>query len=158
MTLVLHLQQGKQRFVTLLALHDLSGENFLKESDLHQIIKKMKPSFCHTTLDFILSHLPVVEGKLDYQPLFNGDIIHSIKAYFSAQDGSRSSKSTSVEEISHTYVAQSTMEGEKGTLSTEHKEEEFRQFEVLLEFCKENDLPLNEAFAEKGKLYLYTYS
>ena len=157
------LLHGKQRFITLLALHDPTGEGSISAVELDQVIHKMRPVVRQETLDIILESLPTVEGgKLDYRPLVRGDVVQCIRSYLDAKESSTSDHSVSVTEKSTQSIVlqqnsaaesdttQTTMGGERGTLSTAYKEEEQRQFEALLQFCRETGIILNKELAEKG--------
>lgn len=164
--LVAHLLHGKQRFVTLLALHDPTGVGSISWEELEIILLKMRPPISHDCLECILKSLPSFEdGRLDYQPLVRGDIVQLVTRYlessesFAVQDCSsvRSSElqvSTETQSDSGTAQVTCTMTGDRGTLSTAHKAEEKRQFEILLEFCQERGIVLNKELVEKGILYI----
>lgn len=162
----LHLLHGKQRFITLLALHDPAGVGSISAEELEHIIQKMKPPISQESLELILMSLPEVEGRrLDYRPLVKGDIVQYAKQYLDSNDNYvqallKHSKTTeksipSIESVQHSSEteyskAQATMGGNRGALSTAYKEEEQRQFEVLLDFCKEIGILLNKELVEKG--------
>ena len=159
--LVAHLSHGKQRFVTLLALHDPTGVGSICSEELEIILLKMKPPISHECLELVLKSLPSVEGgRLDYQPLVRGDIIEFVNQYLDSSDSyaiqhcnsvSRSGELQVSTEAEHdTAQAVCTMTGDRGTLSTAHKEEEKKHFEILLEFCRERGIVLNKELVEKG--------
>lgn len=165
--LILCLSHGKQRFVTLLTIKDPTKENSLSAKELLAVLKKMRPPVSQEALEFILTCLPQTKvGKLEYLPLVNGSILQYVEDYFNAS-GDNSGSTTGVAESSKSITSQtdterespdplsqglkSTMSGERGRLSTAYKEEEIKQFEALMEFCRENNIVFDEKFAEKGR-------
>lgn len=166
--LELHLSHGKQRFITLLALHDPAGVGSTSAEELEYVIQKMKPPISQESLELVLKSLPEVErGRLDYRPLIKGDIVQSVKQHTQLQftdstpqalpDHSLTEKSNQSIEIPENRdpkcsKSQGTMSGDRGTLSTAYKEEEHRQFEILLEFCREQEIVLNQELLEKGNM------
>lgn len=162
--LVSHIQHGKQRFVTLITLHDPAGLGYISSEELENILHKMRPPICQDSLNVILKSLPppaTEDGKLvDYQPLIKGSIVKYVKEYLksidsfadirqdcSATDNIQHSIQTGNDEGAKTTC---TMSGERGELATAYKDEERRQFENLLEFCRERGIILNKELVEKG--------
>lgn len=166
--LELHLSHGKQRFITLLALHDPAGVGSTSEEELEYVIQKMKPPVGQESLEIVLKSLPEVErGRLDYRPLIKGDIVQCVEQYthlhftdstlqalpdHSFTEKSNQSIEVQENEDSKCSKPQGTMSGDRGALSTAYKEEEHRQFEILLEFCREQEIVLNQELLEKGKM------
>ena len=131
-----------------------------------RIIQKMKPPISQESLELILKSLPEAErGKLDYHPLIKGDIAERVKQYIDSSEScsfvqaspdhsgaemsSKLQQSTEETECDTAHTV-CTMGGRKGPLSTAHKEEEKRQFDVLLEFCQERGMILNKELVERG--------
>ena len=174
--LILCLSHGKQRFVTLLAIKDPKRENSISAKELLAVLQKMRPPVSQEALECILKCLPQTkEGKLDYLPLVNGSILQCVEEYFNTSGGD-SGITTGVAESGESITSQanteretpdidplsqglkSTMGGERGRLSTAYKEEEIKQFEVLMEFCRENNIVFDEKFVEKGRrLHIFMY-
>lgn len=164
--LELHLSHGKQRFITLLALYDPAGVGSTSEEELEYVIQKMKPQISQESLEIVLKSLPEVErGRVDYRPLIKGDIVQCVEQYThlhftdstpqALPDHSSTEKSNQSIEIHENEdpkcsKPQGTMSGDRGALSTAYKEEEQRQFEILLEFCREQEIVLNQELLEKG--------
>lgn len=163
-----HLLHGKQRFITLLALHDPAGIGSTSAEELEYVIQKTKPPISEESLKLVLKSLPEVEGgRLDYRPLVKGDIVQCVKQYTHLEIVDSKphqalpdlpEKCSQTSEVQQTFepkcsIAQgtTTMSGDRGTLSTAYKEEEQRQFEILLEFCRESGIVLNQELLEKGK-------
>ena len=130
------------------------------------IIQKMKPPVSQESLELILKSLPEAEGgKLDYHLLIKGDLAEHVKQYIDSNelciaqaslDHNATEMSSQVQQSAEetecdTAHAICTMSGSKGPLSTAYKEEERRQFEVLLEFCREKGIVLNKELVEKGR-------
>ena len=170
--LELHLSNGKQRFITLLALHDPAAVGSTSEEELKYVIQKMKPPISQESLELVLKSLPEVErGRVDYQPLIKGNIVKCVKQYTQLHVHFADSTSQALPDHSFTEKSnqsiemqenedpkpQGTMSGDRGILSTAYKEEEHRQFEILLEFCREQEIVLNQELLEKGKM-LFLFS
>ena len=157
-----HILHGKQRFVTLITLHDPAGSGNISVEELESIIHKMRPPISRDSLDLILRSLPSAAGeerRIDYQPLIKGDMVKYVEEYLSSSDSYaevRSDFSSSTGDVKPgkqtecDTAATGTMGRERGALSTAYKEEERRQFEILLEFCRERGIVLNKEITEKG--------
>ena len=161
-TLVAHLMHGKQRFVSLLAIHDPAGVGCMSMEELENVIQKMKPPISQECLKLMLRSLPEVErGRLDYRPLIKGDFIECVKRYLDSNDVIADCSTTNQGKSDEMLKAKTeaecettqpicTLSGDRGTLSTAHKEEEKRQFEILLKFCQERGIVLNKELVERG--------
>ena len=166
--LITCLTHGKQRFVTLLRLIDRVGENCLPAEELGGVIKKMRPPITQDAVDFILNCLPLVkDGKLDYRPLINGDILQHVEDYFESinQGRDENNVSQSIDKIDKESIdvdsscpkegdetRKSTLGEKLGHLCVEYQEEEVKQFEALLDFCKERGITLDENLLNRGKI------
>ena len=161
--LVAHIQHGKQRFVTLITLHDPAGSGYISSEDLESIIHKMKPPICQDSLNVILKSLPASEtedGKLDYRPLIKGSIVKCVEDYLKSIESFADVRQdcSTTDNVQHSIQTGSdaeakttcTMSGKRGELATAYKDEERKQFEILLEFCQERGIILNKELVEKG--------
>ena len=170
-SLITCLTHGKQRFVTLLRLRDRAGENCLPAEQLGDVIRKMRPPITQDALDFILNCLPSVrDGKLDYRPLINGDILQHVEDYFKSINERRDEDNVyqSTEKIDSESIdgdsscqeergsRRSTLGEKLGHLCVEYQEEELKQFEALLDFCKERGITLDENLLNRGKMKVLT--
>lgn len=156
-TLSSHILHGRQRFVSLLTLHDPTGTGRISIEELESVLLKMCPSVSQDSLEMILKGLQASEdGTVDYRPLLKGGLQHCVEKYFESE---RSLLATAIDSTdsaekevvpTETVKTLCTMSGERGELATAYKDEERRQFEVLLEFCQERGIILDRQLLEKG--------
>ena len=165
-TLSSHILHGRQWFVSLLTLHDPVGTGRIIAEELESILRKICPSISQESLELILKGLPVAEdGMIDYRPLLKGDILECVEEYFEnerslvapAVDSTTTAQTLALPSL-ETLETHCTMSGDRGALATAYKDEERRQFEVLLEFCRERGIVLDRKILEKGMQVMFYYN
>ena len=155
-TLSSHILHGRQRFVSLLTLHDPAGTGRISIEELESVLQKMCPCISQESMELILKGQVGEDGTIDYRPLLKGGLLQCVENYFemekslivSAVDSTTAAEKEVVP--TDTVEAQCTMSGERGALATAYKDEERRQFEVLLKFCRERGIILDRQLLEKG--------
>ena len=152
---------GRQRFVSLLTLHDPAGTGRISLEELESVFLKICPSLSQESMELILKGLQVDnEGTIDYRPLLKGGLLQSVEKYFETERslvvGAVDSTTAAEKKVVPVETAETrgTMKGARGALATAYKDEEGRQFEVLLEFCRERGIVLDKQLLEKGEFSL----
>ena len=153
-----HILHGRQRFVSLLTLQDPAGLGRLSMEELESTLLKMWPSISQESLELVIKSLPLCEdGMIDYRPLLKGGLTECVEKYFERSESSLMVTADSATITDNEVLPSSegpdtttTMGGDRGALSTAHKDEEKRQFEVLLGFCRERGIVLDTQLLEKG--------
>lgn len=113
------------------------------------------------TTEVLLDMLEIDDGLLRYEELLKGGLVRTVKRSFQQQDSEMESQ-----KITHSTPGNisldktqlqsekektlSTMDGKKGIIASEYKEEELKQFMSLLDFCKGKEITLDWKMAEKG--------
>jgi hypothetical protein len=153
-TLSSHILHGRQRFVSLLTLHDPAGTGRISTEELGSVLLKMCPCISQESMELILKGLQVGEdGTIDYRPLLKGGLLQCIEKYFEMERSlivSAVDSTTAAEKEAVPTDTRCTMSGERGALATAYKDSERQQFEVLLEFCRERGIILDTQLLEKG--------
>ena len=168
-----HLANHRQRFVSLLAAADKMRTRFIIVSDMLSIMNKMKAPLSQAATEILLQVLDIRDdGHMDYQQLMNGGILRAVEQHFqqleagiavddeaehlvdtSLSDNVWSMKAADMEKK---HGAPSTLLGCNGILADQYKQEEVKQFSLLINHCKDNGILLNWQVAEKGT-WLYVH-
>ena len=152
-----HLITHRPLFVHMLTSADKLGNKSIRVNDMLNIFNRMKIQLSQETTEVLLDTLEVDDGLLRYNEFLKGEILRRVKRSFQRQD----SKWT------HNKIAQSIagnisrdsplLQLGKQSLSTmdeknakEYKQEELKQFALLLDFCKGKGITLDWKMAEKG--------
>lgn len=162
-----HLASHRQRFVSLLAAADKMRTRFIIVSDMLSVMNKMKAPLSQAATEILLQVLDIRDdGHMDYQQLMNGGILRAVEDHFqqleadmAADDEPEHSVETSssdnvwtmkAADLEKKHGAPSTLLGCNGIHADQYKQEEVKQFSLLINHCKDNGILLNWQLAEKG--------
>ena len=158
-----YLTKYRPRLVALLMSIDKSHDYCIFSSDLVAILRKMKAPISETCVSTFLDALPRVKtGRIDYRILLNGLLGELLQKHFKAVDekeGETAAGEADHERVDESesevlslekHTAQSTLDGASGEMADEYKQEELRQFQKLIAYCKEHGIVLDWSLAETG--------
>ena len=162
-----HLVTHRPLFIHMLTSADKLGNKSIGVNDMLNIFNKMKIQLSQETIEVLLDTLEVDDGLLRYNEFLKGEILRRVKRSFQQQDSKwihnkmaqsiagNTSRDSTLLQLGKQSL--STMDEKNGMLSNEYKQEELKQFALLLDFCKGKGITLDWKMAEKGMKDLEGY-
>ena len=159
-----HLGTHRPRLVQMLTSADKLNNKCISVNDMLSIFSKMKIPVSQATIELMLDVLVIDDhGLLNYNQLLNGEVLRKVEEHFQQYDFKLTEDETVNPVIKESFSgdistlleldkheAPSTMGGRNGALADEWKQEELKQFTLLIDYCKENGIILDWKLAEKG--------
>lgn len=159
-----HLVIHRHRLVQMLTLADKLCNKHVHVNDLLNILSKLNIQTSHATVEVLLNVLVVSDnGLVNYSQLLRGGILRRVREYFQqlASEPTYHEKfnpvdeESSIDDIStqlqlEKYNTPSSMSGRNGILADETREEELKQFTLLIDYCRDNGVILDWKLAEQG--------
>ena len=156
-----HLVTHRPRLVHMLMSADKLGNKSISVHDMLSILSKMTIQMSQQTIEVLLDILEIDGGLLRHDELLKGGILRKATRHFQQNDpewirkksansiaGNISSDDTLLQLEKQKIL--STMDEKNGILADEYKQEELKQFTLLLDFCKGKGITLDWKLAEKG--------
>ena len=156
-----HLVAHRPRLVHMLVSADKLGNKSISVHDMLSILSKMKIQVSQQTIQVLLDILETDGGFLRHDELLKGGILRKVTRHFQQNDpewihkesansiaGNTSGNDTLLQLQKQKSLG--TTDEKTGILANEYKQEELKQFTLLLDFCKGKGITLDWKLAEKG--------
>ena len=163
---------SRTRLAGYLVQFDQKRTYLIQRVVIAEILTKIRVPVEDFVIDILCDALEH-EGMIDYRSLFKGGYANivekymerletqrqqAIKIHIDSEEGCTRKEEESMTEAtnsrdgaeSSTLLARSTLSGKIGEWSDVLREESYRQFEKLMEFCQKRQLMLNRSLAERG--------
>ena len=162
-----YLTTRRHQLIQMFASADRLTKKCISVSDLTSILNKLKIPVSQATLELLLDILEIGDsGLINYSQLLDGVLVKKVENHFQRRsfvgsnpnpeyDGTSIDGASEVHVPLKRYNTPSSMDGKNGTLAGEIREEELKQFNSLIAFCKENEIVLDWKLAEKGTVALH---
>ena len=178
------LTKRRQRLAVLLMMADKNRDYLITVDEFLVIMDKLRVPISQAAMEVVLTAIRTTKNsQLDYRVLLNGSLLKIVSDYLQRTEveitvSTAAASEHSGQELQVHGEAQamdtnghcdqqrcltpSTMDGENGKLSDDYKQEELRQFNALITYCKDNGIVLSCDSAKKGtvcsKVTLYCFS
>lgn len=155
---------SRLRLAQLLVSQDTTRDHLISTETLTAIMNKLKAPVGDMFGKVCIALMKETNnnGLIDYQLLLRGNLAVLVEKHLTDDELMERPKSvptgsgegllgvaTTGEPSSSTGII-STMEGDCGVWAKEFKEEAFRQFQKLMEYCKSNDIMMDKELAKRG--------
>lgn len=172
-----HLTKRRQRLAVLLMMADKNRDYLITVDEFLVIMDKLRVPISQAAMEVVLTAIRTTkDSQLDYRVLLNGSLLKTVSDYFQRTEVEITVSTAAASELQvhgeaqamdtnghcdqQRHLTPSTMDGENGKLSDDYKQEELRQFNALITYCKDNGIVLSCDSAEKGtvctKVTLYS--
>ena len=148
------------RLVQMLKVTDKACTKHISVNDMLSIFNELKIPLSQAASELLIGILEIdSDGLLKYDQLLSGKILQQAEDYFERFDTelmhenvvqNTCSGDMSTEFQLKEYIAPSSMTGKSGIIADKHVQDELKQFNSLIDYCKENGIMLHRRLAEKG--------